>query len=1163
MATKKVQTLISRLATNRGVQTRKDAIRDFTHWFLTEKPELDAYTIQLLLAGDSSKGYATGIIQFCGKQKNTDSASNAGNNGLAGYQYKESVKLALELWVSCIHESFGMHAKSFQEELKNIKIAVYIQARLDIHIQIDEMKEFAGILIDAILYSTEFSLHEILPNESAQKAFKEWLREKKGVEYDDKHGDAEHDGDDNEYEDAENNYNAESNAKKKKATKWEQVKEEDLLFGVDDKNGGNDEWFDTLDFVGKRMMMEKERQRQHDDGKEDDTQSQDADEDEEEDDEDNIYNEYYFDDPLGQKKRQYVRQCIDRFNKKKADFNALRMQNDVIDTYYHYSPNIIDENFNATNFLVEIHNETDFEQLQNGLDKIEKFVRDQSHKMKELVREHFDEFVFCKDTIDSIHLMLHNNDMLSNTHKISSELKQIETESVEIYGTILNRTKKAKVLYETLQLIKQPSFKFLFTLPQTIKYHIMMRNYDQIIRIYKRVKNIQTQIDQNELLKKILSELNQTVDKLRKNLLAKLKQSDTFGDEQERIISYLIELDCDENPAIYFLQQRHENIMQKLHEVYTKQYKTFSVLNDDALHQQRKFVKKLCQIFNHYIPSFWKLSKSIIESKFDKQKQKELQDRQQEKEFFGLIHPRDQQRKPAKAAANKISIDYQNEKTVKRLFHEITQRFVHYIEMALNLHEISKNKKNSHLYYTEFAKDTLRLLLSAYSEMKSIKIVANYVFNIDKLMAKCVQSFLNMLFANSLKYTSSSLSQEKWSPHRDIPGVTTTPLLFMEEISKNLQIVLDLGIKILYDADDQYLTHLQTHTTQHNDAHLDDDRYPEDADEDEADAYIPFQDDISNPPSEASKLSERNNGAQSLLSEVEYELNALWLVPLIASYFIESHKIFADCLHELVYPSASSASAADNSQSAVAKKAEHGNSNKINILSNYREKSSDKKLLYILGNTIYTKETILEKIWAKFIKKSGIVGIEYISTLETAKNDVISLYNSLEQMVFDKYVRCKTLLLNRVIDTSLLCDGINWETISEVKGIRNHCLQLLLHFVFIHNEVYNSSKQELDNVLISLLEKVADHLLSTIKQIDSFSPSGALQILIEIDFLKNTLSKYLQPDGSQIVFSQIQQLLYQWIDQDSSIIEKRKQQLTLHTKASTAVMFSCFSCVAR
>lgn len=156
---------------------------------------------------------------------------------------------------------------------------------------------------------------------------------------------------------------------------------------------------------------------------------------------------------------------------------------------------------------MEIHADSEFDELQNGLDKIVEFNKDRSNRMKSLVREHFDQFVYCKDTIDNIHLMLNDNKMLQKTGTVCKELKQIEENAINIYGDVLNRSKKAKVLYETLKLIKQPSFKFLFTLPQTIKYHIMMRNYDQIIRTYKRVKSIETQIDNNELLVNILRTL--------------------------------------------------------------------------------------------------------------------------------------------------------------------------------------------------------------------------------------------------------------------------------------------------------------------------------------------------------------------------------------------------------------------------------------------------------------------------------------------------------------------------------------------------------------------------------------------------------------------------------------------------------------------------------
>merc|ERR1712228_1130680 len=55
----------------------------------------------------------------------------------------------------------------------------------------------------------------------------------------------------------------------------------------------------------------------------------------------------------------------------------------------------------------------------------------------------------------------------------------------------------------------------------------------------------------------------------------------------------------------------------------------------------------------------------------------------------------------------------------------------------------------------------------------------------------------------------NNLSIEKWKPHRDIPGVTTTPLIFSDEIAKNFQIIIDIGIKVIYDADDEYINNKQ------------------------------------------------------------------------------------------------------------------------------------------------------------------------------------------------------------------------------------------------------------------------------------------------------------------------------------------------------------------
>lgn len=121
-------------------------------------------------------------------------------------------------------------------------------------------------------------------------------------------------------------------------------------------------------------------------------------------------------------------------------------------------------------------------------------------------------------------------------------------------------------------------------------------------------------------------------------------------------------------------------------------------------------------------------------------------------------------------------------------------------------------------------------------------------------------------------------------------------------------------------------------------------------------------------------------------------------------------------------------------------------------------------------------------------------------------------------------------------------------------------VDLLLQFVFIHDEVYNSAKEELSNVLRSLLEKVFDHLLSTVSMIDHFSENGALQVLIEVEFIANTLNKYLSVnDDTYFVYKKIVKLLKSFITaQEKQLLEQRKKQLMMNTQRSTYIMFSCF-----
>ncbi len=93
-------------------------------------------------------------------------------------------------------------------------------------------------------------------------------------------------------------------------------------------------------------------------------------------------------------------------------------------------------------------------------------------------------------------------------------------------------------------------------------------------------------------------------------------------------------------------------------------------------------------------------------------------------------------------------------------------------------------------------------------------------------------------------------------------------------------------------------------------------------------------------------------------------------------------------------------------------------------------------------------------------------------------------------------------------------------------------LDLLLELVFIHEEIYSSAKGELEAMMKALLEKLSRTFLECLKEIDTFNAAGALQALVEADFIKHTLARYLSLTANR-TFSAAEQILTSFLTASS------------------------------
>eukprot|EP00455_Lapot_gusevi_P035058 TRINITY_DN3879_c0_g1_i1.p1 TRINITY_DN3879_c0_g1~~TRINITY_DN3879_c0_g1_i1.p1 ORF type:complete len:253 (+),score=65.07 TRINITY_DN3879_c0_g1_i1:157-915(+) len=252
---------------------------------------------------------------------------------------------------------------------------------------------------------------------------------------------------------------------------------------------------------------------------------------------------------------------------------------------------------------------------------------------------------------------------------------------------------------------------------------------------------------------------------------------------------------------------------------------------------------------------------------------------------------------------------------------------------------------------------------------------------------------------------------------------------------------------------------------------------------------------------------------------------------MVARPFLECLRTLADCFHVLAF---------DNPYDlASTKQFEH------------------RRLLAVLSNCIYSRDRLIPDLWTQFMH---MVPKLMISPLQIEYEDITSLYQTLEALVFDDYVRRKTVTLNKIIKKGFMMAGINWAQARPPKEVRSYILDLLLELVFLHEEVYNTAKGELDAIMNAVLEKLTMNLLECVKQIDQFGHYGALQALVEVDFVKHTLGRYLS-DQANRTFTSIEEILVPFLDHnpDDQYSHNRRQELLANAQAAAAMMFECFS----
>lgn len=208
----------------------------------------------------------------------------------------------------------------------------------------------------------------------------------------------------------------------------------------------------------------------------------------------------------------------------------------------------------------------------------------------------------------------------------------------------------------------------------------------------------------------------------------------------------------------------------------------------------------------------------------------------------------------------------------------------------------------------------------------------------------------------------------------------------------------------------------------------------------------------------------------------------------------------------------------------------------------------DNRVMMCLSNVMYVNDVVFPVIFNK------LIDLFPVSTHDIIQNKydrhVIKAVDTLEHILFNRYVRNKAIHLRAAVNKAYVTNGINWLNITATPGssssssstskvsdwissffvhhhtVRSCILDILLQCVFIHSEVYTIRNDEVDRIMERIVEALAQTLADVLTaQIEFLSPIAALMIATEIAFIKKTLNYYLD-DQSDQTFDKITILMY-------------------------------------